>query len=187
MSTAKLTALPRLIRIHLIAICFALVACVHPTGSVRPELPSGGGQDLRHLQYFIGTWAAEVEDPRSGERSTLSYTVEPILSGAWLGGSGHSAELKLWVRDVWGRDPVTGETVRFLFDNQGIHGTVRSSGWTGDVMVLEGEARTSAGIVRVRETITRVDQTNFRAVWEMHADNKWIPYSVEQLKRVGTS
>ena len=167
------------------AVSFALVACAHSAGNVRSEPASGAGQNLHHLQYFIGTWYAEMEDPRSGERATLSYAVEPILSGAWLAGSGHSALLNLWVRDLWGRDATTGETVRFIFDNRGVQGTVRSSGWSGDVMVLEGEAKTAAGVVRVRETITRIDHAKFRAVWEMHTDKGWITYSVEDVRRVG--
>jgi hypothetical protein len=153
----------------MILVSSGVLGCVHRRTSVPQELKAVG-QSVQDLQYFIGAWHASMVDPRSGTRATLSYSVEPALSGAWIEGRGHSPELKLWVRDFWGHDPVSGEIVRMIFDSQGLQGTVRSSGWAGDVLVLEGDARTPGGVVRVRETITRVDRGTFGAVWEMQVD-----------------
>lgn len=169
------------------SLVFALLAgCVRSpaTGPTAAVSPSDVRATLEDLQYFVGDWNASVEDPRSGTRATLSYRVEPTLRGAWLAGRGHSPELDLTVHDMWGRDAVSGEIVRTIFDSQGIHGLVRSSGWTGDVLTLQGEARTPQGIVHVRETITRIDAATFRAVWEMRVDDAWVTYSVEQVTRV---
>jgi hypothetical protein len=171
-----------LARLIIILLSVGQLSCVHRRGVVPAE-PKAVGQTVQDLQYFIGTWQASMLDPRSGTRATLSYVVEPALSGAWLEGRGHSPELELWVRDFWGRDAVSGEIVRMIFDSQGIQGSVRSSGWAGDVLVLEGDARTRGGVVRVRETITRADRTTFGAVWEMQVDGKWVTYSIEHLKR----
>jgi hypothetical protein len=182
MRTVKQCRLRKFGRLLMILGSSGLLACAHNAGSEGSNI-AGLSQKVQDLQYFVGTWHADVEDPRSGTRATLSYTVEPTLSGAWLEGRGHSPELQLWVRDFWGRDPVNGEIVRTIFDSQGIQGTVRSSGWAGDVLVLEGEARTPGRVVRVRETITRVDDATFRAVWELQAEDKWVTYSVEHLRR----
>jgi hypothetical protein len=140
---------------------------------------------VKDLEYFIGHWRAGVENPATGQRFTLTYDVEPALSGVWLQGSGHAPELNLWVRDLWGHDASTGQIVRVVFDNQGVHGVVRSAGWNGDVLVLQGEAHTASGVVTVRETITRIDETAFRAMWEMRSGEEWVAYSVEELTRAG--
>ena len=78
---------------------------------------------------------------------------------------------------------MTGELVRTIFDSAGTTGTVRSQGWTGDVLVLEGDAATTSGVMRVRETITRTGPDEFAAVWQAKAGDTWSAYSVETLRR----
>jgi len=60
---------------------------------------------------------------------------------------------------------------------------VRSAGWQGETLVLEGEVRAPSGTVRVRETITRVGANELRAVWEALQDGAWSAYSEERLTR----
>lgn len=67
-----------------------------------------------------------------------------------------------------------------MFDSSGTFGTVRSKGWEGERLELEGEA-TSA--LRVRETITRVGPDELHATWEALLDGTWTAYSVERLRR----
>lgn len=87
------------------------------------------------------------------------------------------------VHDLWGHDPVTGEVLRVIFDSQGTFGMVRSNGWRGEVLVFEGEARGREGAVPVRETITRLGPSQFKAVWEARSETGWAPYSIEHLER----
>jgi hypothetical protein len=49
--------------------------------------------------------------------------------------------------------------------------------------VLEGEARSAGGVIRVRETITRRSPDRFEAVWEAQRDGEWAPYAVETVTR----
>lgn len=135
------------------------------------------------LGYFVGDWLAAAVDPGTGEEIRIDYSVEPTLGGAWITGYGESAAIGLKSRDVWGRDPRTGEILRVIFDGSGVYATVRSAGWRGDTLVLEGEVQRKAGALRVRETITRVGPDEFRAVWEALRDGVWTPYSVERLTR----
>lgn len=170
-------------RTALALLIVSLTACIRPVPHSAPK-PVQVSEKMADLAYFAGHWSATMEDPRNGERATLTYRVEPVLSGLWLAGYGHSPELNLTVRDMWGRDPVSGEIFRSVFDSQGVHGMIRSAGWKGDVLVLEGEARTPQGEVKVRETITRIDASSFRAVWEMRTGDAWVTYSIEQVTRV---
>jgi hypothetical protein len=141
---------------------------------------------MQELEYFVGAWSVKAEDPGTGRRFSMQYSVVPILDGAWLVGSGESPEMGLKVQDLWGRDGVTGDIVRVVFDSQGTHGTVHSRGWKDETLVFEGEARTRSGAVRVRETITRIGPAEFKAVWEAQGEQGWTPYSVEHLTRDST-
>jgi hypothetical protein len=143
----------------------------HPKGAV-PE-----------LDYFVGRWHAEAKNPSNGKTFALEYSVEPALHGRWYVGTGHAAALDLEIHDLWGKDAVTGEIVRTIFDSAQTFGTVRSRGWQADVLVLEGDASTAEGRVTVRETITRKGPDEFHAVWEARVGDTWSAYSVETLRR----
>ena len=156
----------------------ALAGCTtmtKPTTTVKGALPE--------LDYFVGRWHADARDPSTGNTFTLEYRVEPALRGQWYIGTGISAVLDLEIHDLWGRDVVTGELVRTIFDSAQTSGTVRSSGWSGDTLVFEGEAVSKAGRVTVRETIQRKGPDEFHAVWEAKTGETWTPYSVEVLRR----
>ena len=135
------------------------------------------------VEYLIGRWKASAEDPQTGEVMSIDYRVEPLPGGAWAAGSGVSSDQTLKSSDVWGRDPLTGEIVRVIFDGSGAFATVRSPGWAGDRLVLEGEVRSRGGVLRVRESITRLGPDKFRAVWEAFRNGKWVAYSVETVTR----
>jgi hypothetical protein len=151
-------------------------------GAVPPAHPlAAGGDDA--LQYFVGRWLASAEDPGTGRKFTLDYELAWILKGAWLRGGGGSPELALEIHDLWGRDPVTREIVRVIFDSEGTFATVRSRGWQGDTLVFEGEARSKGTSVPVRETIKKIGPAELHAVWEAKGSQGWTPYSVERLRR----
>lgn len=135
------------------------------------------------LRYFVGRWDVTSKDPASGEVLQVEYSIEAAPGGAWLAGSSGSRDGALSARDMWGRDPLTGEVIRVIFDGSGTFATVRSPGWSGDKLVLEGEARSKAGTVRVRETISRVSAQRFEAVWEAYRNGAWSAYAVETVTR----
>jgi hypothetical protein len=135
------------------------------------------------LAFFVGQWSAVAEDPGSGKRFTLDYRVRPALDGAWCEGEGYSPELGLRIRDLWGVDARTGELLRAIFDSQGTHGEIRSKGWEGDTLRFEGQASSGGQSQAVRETITRVSDKEFTALWEAKGDAGWTAYSKERLVR----
>lgn len=138
---------------------------------------------LPELDYFVGSWRAEAKNPTTGKTFVLEYTVRPALRGRWYAGSGTAAALDLEIYDLWGKDAVSGEIVRTIFDSAQTSGTVRSAGWKGNVLVFEGEVATSGGRVTVRETIEKTGPDEFHAVWESKTGEAWSAYSVETLRR----
>ncbi|HEX8570411.1 MAG TPA: hypothetical protein VF699_10880 [Caulobacteraceae bacterium] len=135
------------------------------------------------LEYMVGSWAGEGKDPASGETFSFVYRVEPEVGGAWITGYGESKEAGFKSRDIWGREPKTGEIIRVIFNDGGGYATVRSPGWNGDTLVLEGESYGRTGSLRLRETITRISPSEFEAVWEAFQNGKWTPYSIERVTR----
>ena len=135
------------------------------------------------LRYFVGRWDVASKDPASGEVLQVDYSIEAAPGGAWLAGSAISKDGTVSARDMWGRDPLTGEVIRVIFDGGGTFATVRSPGWAGDRLVLEGEARSTGGTVRVRETISRLSPQRFEAVWEAYRNGAWSAYAVETVTR----
>ena len=146
-------------------------------------LAGGAAAQVRDLDYFLGQWTVASRDPASGEVVQVAYTIEATPGGAWLAGVSASSDGSLSARDMWGRDPLTGEIIRVIFDGSGTFATVRSRGWARDKLVLEGEARSKGGTVRVRETISRLSPQRFEALWEAYRNGAWSAYAVETVTR----
>jgi hypothetical protein len=146
-------------------------------------LAAGAAAQTDDLRYFVGRWDVASKDPASGEVVRVDYSIAPAHGSAWLAGSSASTDGSLSARDMWGRDPLTGEVIRVIFDGSGTFATVRSAGWSGDKLVLEGEARSKGGTVRVRETISRLSPQRFEALWEAHRNGVWATYAVETATR----
>ena len=146
------------------------------TAKAEPTVP-------KELQYFVGTWRVTARDPSTNKVVTIAYQVEPSAGGRWLTGTAESPDLSVRARDSWGVDPVSGNILRFVFDSSGAYGIIQSRGWEGDRLVLEGEAQSQGGATKVRETITRMGNDQFHAVWEALQEGRWQAYSVEQVKR----
>ncbi|HEX8263295.1 MAG TPA: hypothetical protein VF547_10525 [Allosphingosinicella sp.] len=137
----------------------------------------------RSLGYFAGGWDIVATTPGTGETARFAYDVRPLLGTAWLSGHGRSVPPGEESKDVWGRDSASGELMRMIFDKSGTYAVVRSTGWQGDKLVLEGDARSVGGVVRVRETITRLGDDAFVATWEAYRNGAWTAYSVERATR----
>jgi hypothetical protein len=135
-----------------------------PTPAPAPAAAAGHG-----LEFLVGRWSASAEDPGTGKTEMLSYQVEAVAGGVWLTGAGATEDGSYSARDMWGRDPLTKEIVRLIFDGGGALGEIRSKGWVNDTLVLEGESRSERGTVRVRETITRMGPDRFKACGKLIA------------------
>jgi opacity protein-like surface antigen len=136
-----------------------------------------------NLAYFVGQWDISATDPASGTSERFSYEVRPLVGTAWISGRGRSEDMRQESSDVWGLDAASGELMRIVFDGSGTYAIVRSTGWQGPRLVLEGDARSAGGVVRVRETITRLSDDAFTATWEAYRNGAWSVYSVEQVRR----
>jgi hypothetical protein len=150
---------------------------------IQMALAGAAVAQTHDLEFLVGRWKVASNDPANGEVLQVDYTIEKAPGGRWLAGASSSKDRSINARDIWGRDPLTGEVIRVIFDGSGTFATVRSHGWTGDKLVLEGEARSRSGTVRVRETISRVSPRSFKAVWEAYRDGAWSAYAVESATR----
>ena len=160
----------------------AAVEVEPPQASAHPN-PNTVGTVPKDLRYFVGTWLVSATDPSTSEVRRINYKVQPPIEGKWLSGSGESSDLSVRSRDTWGIDPASGDIVRFVFDSSGAYGIIRSRGWVGDRLILEGEAQSQGGPTKVRETITRSGPNRFDAVWEALKNGPWQAYSIEQVSR----
>ena len=147
-----------------------------PGGSPAPAAARG-------VEFLLGAWDILATTPGTDERIRFRYEVRPLLGAVWLSGHGRSADGTLESRDVWGRDAQSGQLIRVIFDGSGTWATMRSPGWQGERLVLEGEARSEGGALRVRETIERRGGDAFIATWEAWRDGAWRAYSVEWVTR----
>lgn len=157
----------------------AVAQLASPGGTQATAAPSASGDALR---YLLGSWDVTATTPDTGETVSVRYDVRPLV-GPWISGRATSRQPGLEASDVWGRDPASGNIIRSIFDGSGTHAVVTSSGWTGQTLVLEGDARSSTGVIRVRETITRRDDEQFTAVWEAYRNDAWRTYSIERAIR----
>jgi hypothetical protein len=167
---------------------FVLALCLGWTAAsaswAQPQqAPAAAPRAGEGVDYLIGDWLASAQDPATGKTMSIDYKVERLPGGTWLAGSGLSSDQSLKSRDIWGRDPLTREIMRLVFDSSGAFAVVRSPGWAGDKLVLEGDVRSEGGVVRVRESITRLGPDRFRAVWEAYRNGAWVAYSIETLTR----
>jgi hypothetical protein len=148
-----------------------------------PSAPSAAPVQQTGLEYLVGTWDIVATTPGTNESARFTYEVRPLLGSHWIAGHGRSEELNEESRDVWGRDLASGELMRIIFTGDGTYAVVKSTGWQGAKLVLEGDARSAGGVVRVRETIERLGDNEFLATWEAYRNGAWTPYSIERVTR----
>ena len=142
------------------------------------------GQSDEPLDYLVGTWRVVSVDPAGGPDLRVCYSVQPFVGKKWISGVAVSATPDFGSKDVWGYDGASGELMRTVFDASGTYAVVRSSGWQSDTLVLEGDARSAGGKMRVRETIHRLSENAFKATWEALREGKWSAYAIETATRV---
>jgi hypothetical protein len=141
-----------------------------------------GSEAEASLAFLLGGWDIVATTPGTGESARFSYDVSPLL-GTWMSGRARSDPPGEESKDVWGKDSASGELMRIIFAGGGTYAVVRSPGWQGAKLVLEGDARSPGGVVRVRETIERQSDDRFVATWEAYRNGSWSAYSVERVTR----
>jgi hypothetical protein len=141
-------------------------------------------QAAETLRYLVGTWHVVSVDPGGGDELRVCYSVQPFVGKKWISGVATSTRPGFASKDVWGYDRASGELVRTIFDASGTYAIVRSPGWKGDTLVLDGNAKSAAGTMRVRETIRRLSENEFKATWEALRGGKWSAYAIETATRV---
>lgn len=170
--------------IRLAAIALALLVPHAASGSppqAAPDPAAGGcGRDLH---FLVGRWDVSAREPGTERVDRFDYVVRAMVGTAWISGHARSAELDAESADVWGRDASTGDIIRVIFDKSGTHALVRSPGWRDGRLILEGDALSASGSIRVRETISCINQDEFNARWEALRNGVWSPYSDEHAVR----
>ncbi len=151
-------------------IAFALLAgaaCLYATKSSTTPVASG-------LDYFKGTWTVTM---KSSPAQSFRWTVREDLKGGWLVGAveqnGEQVSADFW-REA-------GKKIeRFAFTGGALFVRVESPGWDSGRLVFNGVMSDKTGETKVRETITKVNDRQFRALWEMQdAQGHWVVFSDE--------
>jgi hypothetical protein len=91
----------------------------------RPSIARTAQAQANDLAYFIGRWRVSALDPSAGETLEMTYVIAATDGGSWFAGVGASQDGAFNARDMWGRDPLSGEIMRVIFDGSGVFATVR--------------------------------------------------------------
>lgn len=155
-------------------IAFALLACaafLYATKSSTATAPSG-------LDYFKGTWRVTL---KSNPEQSFRWTVREDLKGGWLVGVVEQNGEKVST-DFWRENGKRIE--RYAFTSGGLFVRIESPGWESARLVFTGVMSDKSGETKVRETITKVNDRQFRALWEMeNAPGRWTVFSDETCER----
>ena len=126
------------------------------------------------LDYFKGKWMVTL---RNNPKTSFSWTVKEDLDGSWLSGVVEKDGQKIST-DFWRQNGKKIE--RFAFTSGSTTVKIESSGWDGNRMILAGTLSDKTGETKVRETITKVDERHFNALWEKEdADGKRVVFGDE--------
>jgi hypothetical protein len=166
---------------------FAFILLLAPHGASAFAETSASASPAAHcgrdLNFLLGIWDVSAREPGAEKADRFDYEVRPLVGTAWISGHAKSVELGAESADVWGRDASTGDIIRVIFDKSGTYALVRSAGWQNGRLILEGDALSANGSIRVKETISCINQNEFNARWEALRNGVWSPYSDEHAVR----
>jgi len=151
-------------------IAFSLLAggaFLYATKSSTTPAPSG-------LDYFKGTWTVTM---KSNPELSFRWTVRDDLKGGWVVGAVEQNGEKVSA-DFWREDGKRIE--RYAFTSGGLFVRIESPGWESARLLFTGVMSDKTGETKVRETITKVNDRQFRALWEMeNGPGRWVVFSDE--------
>lgn len=155
-------------------IAFAIAIALLVAGGVFYATKSFSSKTSSEMDYFKGNWTITL---RNNPKESFRWTVKDDLSGGWMVGvvekNGEKVSTDFWRQD--GR-----KVERFAFTAGGAFVKIESSGWESDKLVMIGIMSDKTGETKVRETITRVSERQFQALWEKEISNgKWLTFADE--------
>lgn len=141
-------------------------------------LLSKDGRASSDLDYFEGIWTVSL---RNDPATSFRWELKKDLDGSWLSGTVDRGGAKI-TRDFWRQNGTAID--RYAFTTNGTFVQVRSSGWEGGRLIFRGTLTDGRVESAVRETITKVDERKFTAVWERkEKDGKWTVFGDEICTR----
>ncbi len=148
-----------------------VLAALLATAGFYSTRESGSASEL---DYFKGTWTVTL---RSNPKTSFKWTVAEDLDKSWLGGAVTRDGQKI-TKDFWRQ---TGKRIeRFAFTSASTFVRLESTGWSGDQLIFTGTLSDGAGETKVRETITKVSERQFNALWERaEKDGRWVVFGDE--------
>jgi hypothetical protein len=129
------------------------------------------------LDYFKGSWIVTM---RNNPQASFHWMVKEDLQGGWLAGVVEQNEKKVST-DFWRRNGSRIE--RFAFTADGTFVKIAGGGWESNRLVLTGIASDKTGETEIRETITKLSDVKFQALWERNSGGKWIVFADEICTR----
>ena len=126
------------------------------------------------IDYFKGKWTITM---KSNPNLSFIWTVKEDLQGGWMSGIVEKNGEKVST-DFWRRDDRKIE--RFAFTADGLFVKIESSGWKSDRLILNGISSDKTVETKIRETITKISDRQFNALWEKESANgKWVVFADE--------
>ncbi len=131
-------------------------------------------QNPTDIDYFKGNWTVKL---RNNPNQSFSWKVSEDLNQSWLHGvveqNGNKVSTDFWRQN--------GKKIeRFAFTGNSVFVRIESDGWEADKLILKGSMSDRSGENKIRETITKVNEREFNALWEMeHSEGKWIVFGDE--------
>jgi hypothetical protein len=156
---------------------FALLVCLLTAESFFYAAETSSMVASSDLDYFKGNWVITMRD---NPQTLFHWNVKEDLRGSWMAGvverNGEKVSTDFWRQ-------IANKIERFAFTSDGTFVKIESPGWTSNKLVFEGVASDKNGEARIRETITRVNDREFQALWERMSGGKWIVFADELCRR----
>ena len=138
---------------------------------VSRSFSSGMSADL---DYFKGDWTVTM---KGNPKQSFNWKVKDDINGGWMVGVVERNGARIST-DLWRQNGKKIE--RFAFTEDGTFVRIESSGWESGHLVLTGVASEKTGDTKIRETITRVNNRQFYALWEREDSNgRWVTFADE--------
>jgi hypothetical protein len=152
------------------AVVFSIAALI-AAGAFLPATESNSASDL---DYFKGNWTVTM---RNNPKISFNWTVREDLDKSWLGGE-VTRDGQNITKDFWRQREKKIE--RFAFTSNNTFVRLESAGWNGDRLIFNGTLSDGASETKVRETITKVNDKQFNALWERQdANGTWTVFGDE--------
>jgi hypothetical protein len=128
---------------------------------------------LSEVEFFKGTWKCQLKK----SATAFSWSVTNGLGGTWLTGFVQVGQDKV-TNDYWRIN--NGKIERYAFTTDALVVKVESNGWQGNKLTFAGTFNKPGEELQTRETITKVSDREFLAVWEkMDKSQRWSILSEE--------